>query len=368
VQEGIDQAFEWWNGKGRQRLAGEAIALPARVAQIAATASVFGRLWGAEGAVDAVRRRSGRLLDPRLAEGFTRLGPGLLAELDRVDVRTAVVAAEPEPRQLVGEADLDRVAAAFGDLVDLKSPHMLGHAAGVAELAAAAGRQLGLDAAEVTCLRRAGLLHDLGRAGVPSGIWDQPGPLTTSQWERVRLHPYHSERILARTPALASVGRLAGMHHERQDGSGYHRQATARQVPRTARVLAATDAFQAMTQPRPYRPALPPEQAAAELRTEVTKGRLDPDAVMAVLAVAGHGRPVRRAWPGGLSDREVEVLRLLATGSSVPQIARRLVISPKTADHHLQHIYTKLGISTRAAAALYAMEHDLLDDDPPQMG
>jgi DNA-binding NarL/FixJ family response regulator len=105
-----------------------------------------------------------------------------------------------------------------------------------------------------------------------------------------------------------------------------------------------------------------PDQAAAELREEARQGRLDADAVAAVLAVVGHGRSGRRSWPGGLSDREVEVLRLLAAGCSVPQIARRLVIAHKTADHHVQHIYTKLGISTRAAAALYAMEHDLIAD------
>jgi len=363
VQDAIDQAFEWWNGKGRQRLAGEAIALPTRIAHVAAHATLFDRLGGPDAAVATVRQRGGRYLDPGLAEAFARVGRGLLAELDAVDVRTAVIAAEPEPRRLVGEADLDGIAAAFGDLVDLKSPSTLGHAAGVAVLAEAAGRQLRLDAAEVTCLRRAALLHDLGRVGVPSGIWDQPGPLTTSQWERVRLHPYHSERILVRSVALAWVGRLAGMHHERQDGSGYHRQASGRQIPPAARVLAAADAFQAMIQTRPYRPALGPGQAAAELRTQAAQGRLDPDAVAGVLAAAGQGRRARRAWPGGLSDREVEVLGLLAAGFSVTQIARRLVISPKTADHHVQHIYTKLGVSTRAAAALYAMEHDLLPSE-----
>lgn len=242
VEDAIDQAFEWWNGKGRRRLAGETIALPTRIAHVATHASVFGRLGGPEAAVTVVRQRSGRYLDPGLAEAFASLGPRLLAELDAVDVRVAVVAAEPEPRHLVGEADLDGISAAFGDLVDLKSPYTLGHAAGVAALAETAGRQLHLDTAELTCLRRAGLLHDLGRAGVPSGIWDKPGSLTTSQWERVRLHPYHSERILARSPVLAPLGRLAGMHHERQDGSGYHRQAAGREVPPAARVLAAADA------------------------------------------------------------------------------------------------------------------------------
>lgn len=362
VQEAIGQAFESWNGKGRQRMAGEAIAVAMRVAQVAALAALFDRLGGPESAVAVIARRSGRVLDPGLAAAFVRIGPNLLAEMAGVDVRAAVVASEPEPRRRVGEPELDGTAAAFGDLADLKSPSTLGHAAGVAALAEAAGRELHMNAEELTCLRRAGLLHDIGRVGVPSGIWDDAGPLTTSQWERVRLHPYYTERILARSAALADAGRIAGMHHERQDGSGYHRQTNGQGIPPAARVLAAADAFQAMTQPRPFRPALEPAKAAAALGTEVTEGRMDPDAVAAVLAACGQGRQARRSWPGGLTAREVEVLRLLAAGLSAPQVARQLVISPKTADHHIQHIYTKLGTSTRAAAALYAMEHGLLPD------
>jgi hypothetical protein len=146
-----------------------------RVAHVAAIAVLFDRLGGPEVAVATVQRRSGRSLDPGLAEAFARVGRGLLAELDAGDVRTALLAAEPEPRRVVDEADVDRIAAAFGDLVDLKSPSTLGHAGGVAALAEAAARELRLDTSQVTCLRRAGLLHDLGRAGVPSGIWDRPG-------------------------------------------------------------------------------------------------------------------------------------------------------------------------------------------------
>ena len=362
VQEAIGQAFESWNGKGRQRMAGEAIAVPIRVAQVAALAALFDRLGGPESAVAVIAHRSGRVLDPGLAAAFVRLGPNLLGEMGGVDVRAMVVASEPEPRRRVGEPELNGIAAAFGDLADLKSPSMLGHAAGVAALAEAAGRELHMNAEELTCLRRAGLLHDIGRVGVPSGIWDEAGPLTTSQWERVRLHPYYTERILARSAALADAGRIAGMHHERQDGSGYHRQTNGQGIPLAARVLAAADAFQAMTQPRPFRPALEPAKAAAALGTEVTEGRMDPDAVAAVLAACGQRRRARRSWPGGLTAREVEVLRLLAVGLSARQVAQQLVISPKTADHHIQHIYTKLGISTRAAAALYAMEHGLLPD------
>jgi HD-GYP domain-containing protein (c-di-GMP phosphodiesterase class II) len=210
-------------------------------------------------------------------------------------------------------------------------------------------------------IRRAGLLQDLGRAGVPNGIWDKPGPLTTTEWEQVRLHPYHSERILLRSPALTPLAPLAGMHHERLDGSGYYRQAMGESIPAGARLLAAADAYQAMTERRPYRPSHTPEEAAAELRGDAASGRLDPQAVHAVLEVAGHIiEPVRSEWPAGLTSREVEVLRLAARGMSNREIGAALSISPKTADHHIQHIYTKIGVSTRAGAAIFAMEHDLL--------
>lgn len=183
------------------------------------------------------------------------------------------------------------------------------------------------------------------------------------EWEQVRLHPYHSERILAGSHALEPVASLAGMHHERLDGSGYHRGCKARETPLAARILATADAYQAMTQPRAHRAALDPAEAAEELAKDSRAGRLDSDAVTAVLEVAGQRRPRRRTdlRPAGLSEREIEVLRLIAHGCSNHQIAERLVISRRTAEHHVQHIYTKIGNSSRPAAAVFALEHDLLN-------
>jgi HD-GYP domain-containing protein (c-di-GMP phosphodiesterase class II) len=213
---------------------------------------------------------------------------------------------------------------------------------------------------EATDLRRAAFVHDLGRTGIPNGIWDKPGPLSRAEWERVRLHPYLSERILSHAGALRPLASLAGSHHERLDGSGYHRGSAAAHLSPAARILAAADAYQAMTQERPHRPALPPETAATQLSTEAASGRLDGAAVRCVLAAAGHVRVRRRTWPAGLSEREVEVLRLIARGASYKEVAGRLSISPRTAEHHVGHIYTKIGVSSRAAAALFAMEHSLL--------
>jgi HD-GYP domain-containing protein (c-di-GMP phosphodiesterase class II) len=363
VQRAMHELFERWDGKGDpQQLAGEAIAAPARYAQLAAQAMVFARLGGVDAALEMVRRRAGGALDPALAEGFSRCGTELLRDIDAGDPWYAVIDAEPAPQRWIPAAGIDDVARAFADAVDLKSPFTLGHSPAVAELAEAAGRGLGLSARDTTSLRRAGLLHDLGRVSVPNGVWEKEGSLTASEWEQVRLHPYHTERILSRSLVLEPLAAIAGMHHERLDGSGYHRQATATAIPMPARVLAAADAFQAMTQPRAHRSARSSSEAADQLHDEARAGRLDARVVDAVLAAAGQEpkRPVRQGWPAGLTDREVEVLCLLARGLSNRDVGRHLFISPKTVGRHVEHIYQKLGVSSRAAAAMFAAQNDLL--------
>jgi DNA-binding NarL/FixJ family response regulator len=158
---------------------------------------------------------------------------------------------------------------------------------------------------------------------------------------------------------LEPLARIAGRHHERHDGSGYHRGSTSAEVPVEARLLAVADAFQAMTQTRPQRPALTLEEAARAIESSAAAGLFDPECARAVI-VAADERPSPTRWPEGLSDREVEVLRLVARGMSNREVAAELVISRRTAEHHVQHIYAKIGASTRAAAALFAMEHGLL--------
>jgi DNA-binding CsgD family transcriptional regulator len=233
----------------------------------------------------------------------------------------------------------------------------------VADLAAAAGTELGMPDAEVRTLRRAGLVHDLGRLGVSNSIWDRPGPLGAGEWERVRLTPVLTERMLHQSKALAPLGTLAAQHRERLDGSGYPRGLSGAAISTSARILGAADAYEAMREPRPYRPPRFPDEATAELRSDVKAGRLDRDAVDAVLSAAGHRVRRRRGGPAGLTQREVEVLRLLARGSSNKQIAERLVISPKTVGNHVEHIYAKINASTRAAAGLFAMRHGLLPEE-----
>ncbi len=211
----------------------------------------------------------------------------------------------------------------------------------------------------MVAIRRAASVHDIGRIATPVSVWHRSGPLTPDDWEQVRLHAYHSERVLLRAPALASLAPMAGAHHERLDGSGYHRGTPAAGQPAAVRLLAAVDAYHAMTEPRPHREAMPAARAAEALAEESRAGCLDADLVAAVLETAGQPAP-RIERPAGLTEREAEVVGLLARGLQTKQIAADLGISPKTADHHIQNAYAKMGVSTRAAAALFAMEHGLV--------
>ena len=365
VERALREQVEWWNGGGPpDGLEGEEIALPARIARAAADAARFEHLGGTEAVVAALRARSGGVLDPSIVETLTANADDLLADTRSGDPRERMLEVEPVPVIEIDPAGLKEVAAAFGDLADLKTPWTHGHSDGVAKLACAAATSLRLDAQTASRLELSALLGDLGRIAVTNVIWEKPGPLTAAEWEQARMHSYHSERILARSDALAPIARVAGMHHERLNGSGYYRGCEARELPAAVRILAAADAFHAMTQDRPHRPALGAERAAAELRGEVKAGLLDGDATAAVLEAAGEGRARRRDHlrPAGLSEREVEVARLVAAGCSNPEIARRLVISRRTAEHHVQHIYAKVGVASRAGLALFAHEHDLLAD------
>jgi HD-GYP domain-containing protein (c-di-GMP phosphodiesterase class II) len=359
--DALGAAYETWDGRGWPgELKGEEVPLAARLAQLAEFVEVAHRCGGVEAAKRMARERAGNQFDPALAELVCAEGETILEGLDAAETWDAVIDAEPALAVLLSWDRFDAALLAIANFVDLKSPYSLGHSRAVAELAAAAGAQLGLSAAEVRTLRRAGLVHDFGRLGVSNAIWDKRGPLGAGEWERVRLHPYMTERMLRQSAVLAPLGALAVQHRERLDGSGYPRGLTGAAIERPARILGAADAYQAMREPRPHRPELSPSDAAAALRADVKAQRLDADAVEAVLGAAGHRVPRRREGPAGLTAREVEVLRLLARGLSNKEIARQLVISPKTAGNHIEHIYAKIGASTRATASLFAMQHGLL--------
>jgi HD-GYP domain-containing protein (c-di-GMP phosphodiesterase class II) len=364
VQQAVGASYEQWDGRGWPgELAGESVPVASRLAQLAEFTEVAHRVGGVDAATTLATRRAGSQFDPNLAAILCAHAEDVFGDLDTTQTWDAVIAAEPSLGVYLSRDQFDAALLAVADFVDLKSPYTLGHARNVSRLAGDAGEQLGLGEEAVATLRRAGLVHDLGRLGVSNAIWDKPGPLGAGEWERVRMSPYLTERMLHQSASLAPLGAIVVQHRERLDGSGYPRGLTGGAISQPARILGAVDAYQSMCEPRPYRDTLGAEAAAAQLREEVRAGRLDASAVDAVLAVAGHRVARRREGPAGLTAREIDVLRLLARGLSNKEIAAQLVISPKTARNHIEHIYAKIGATSRVSASLFAMQHGLLDDD-----
>lgn len=363
VLRALTSVYEQWDGKGWPGvLSGEEIPIAARVSQLAEYLEVAYRVGGIESVRRLIDERGGKQFDPRLAALVLAEGDAMLAGLDAVSTWSAVINAEPALAVVLSADRFDDALEAIANFVDLKSPYFLGHARAVADLSAAAAVELGFDGAQVRTIRRAGLVHDFGRLGVSNSIWDKRGALGAGEWERVRLHPHLTERMLHQSQALAPLGAIAVQHRERLDGSGYPRGLSGSSISQPARILGAADAYQAMREPRPQRAPRTADEAAAALDADVSAGRLDADAVRAVLSAAGHRVARRRGGPAGLTEREIDVLRLLARGLSNKAIAAQLVISPKTVSNHVEHIYSKIDASNRAAAGLFAMRNGLLPE------
>ncbi|HJQ48107.1 MAG TPA: HD domain-containing phosphohydrolase [Amycolatopsis sp.] len=364
VQESVGASYEQWDGKGWPgRLRGEAVPIASRLSQLAEFTEVAHRVGGVDAALRLARQRSGRQFDPTLADFLCAAGAAIFEGLDSLRTWDAVIDAEPALGVRMTSAEFDQALLAIADFVDLKSPCMLGHARGVAALAGGAAERLALTAADVTLLRRAALVHGWGRLGVSNSIWDKPGDLGAGELERVRLYPHFTERMLRQSATLAPIGAVAVQCHERLDGSGYPRQLSGTAISLHGRIIAAAQAYRTKIEDRPHRSALRPPEAAGFLRAEVTAGRLDPRAVEAVLDVAGHRVSHTVNGPARLTQREIDVLRLLARGLRSREIATRLVISPKTVRNHIEHIYTKIDATNRASASLFAVRHGLLTDD-----
>jgi HD-GYP domain-containing protein (c-di-GMP phosphodiesterase class II) len=365
VQRPLLQAFERWDGRGVPGTAGADLLAPAiRIVHLADAVEAFHHTGGAGAALEVVRQRRGTQFDPVLVDRFCAHHDEILADLEEIEAWDEVIALAPSLGEPLAGDHLEHALEALADFADLKSPFRLGHSRGVASLASQAAVTLGLAAEEVALVRRAGLVHDLGMIGVPSGVWDETRRWTLAQRERARTHPYLGERMLARTPALAAIGHTASLHHERLDGSGYPRGLRAESLPMPARLLAAADVYHALREDRPQRPAHGSDDAVRLVRDEVRAGRLDGEAVNAVLSAAGHRVRRRAGLPGGLTPRESEVLVLLARGLTNPEIAAELTVSRKTVSSHLERIYAKLAVSTRTEAALFAMRQGLVGVAP----
>jgi HD-GYP domain-containing protein (c-di-GMP phosphodiesterase class II) len=361
IQDALGQMYERWDGKGEpHHLQGEAIALPIRIVILVRDIEAYLNTHGVDSAVAVVRQRAGSFHDPYIASRFCALAPQLCATLEQDANWERLLAVEPLPR-FYTEEEFDDTALVLADFIDLISPYLAGHSRSVAALVEAAAKEYRLPETDVRTVWRSALMHDLGKVAIPHGLWSRPNPLSSSEWERVRLHPYYTERILARPAALAQIGAIAACHHERLDGSGYHRSVRADMLPPAARLLAAANFYQARIETRPNREALALDAAAQTMRKEVREGRLDGEVVNCVLKAAGHPLPpVRRERIAGLSEREIEVLRLIVRGLSNRQMAQQLSVSEKTIGTHIMHIYEKIGCSTRSGATLFAMQHNLI--------
>jgi len=366
VRGALRFTYERWNGHGYPTAAkGDEIPLPMRVVHLSHDMEAIGRRSSPAQAIDAARDRRDRTYDPELADLFVANGSVWFDELAKEEPWDAVLDLEPEPRRILEGAELEEALVVAADFIDLKSPFRAGHSRRCAQLAADAAGLLGSSDDQITTLRRAALVHELGTTAVPNSIQDKPGALTRAELDRVELHPMLAEQMLRRSPGFAALNSVAAAHHEKSDGSGYHKGLRADAIERGAGILAAVDVYVGLTTERADRPAFSDEHAAADLRRLASEGVLERRAVDAVLTAAGHGEPAmtaspRAQHPGGLSGREIEVLNLAAMGLTMKDIGERLFISPKTVDHHIQHVYTKIGVSTRAAAALWAMQNDVV--------
>lgn len=359
VVAGLDDIEERWDGKGQPNAdAGAAIERSARVATVAWIAVLAVERGATDNGMAEVARRSGAQLDPEVAATFIARAGSIMPGPD--SVWDEAVAAEPGGVTYVDGSRIDSIAATMARFADLLSIYTVDHSTRVAEIGARAVEKLGGDA---VLARRAGLVHDIGRVSVAAGTWEKKGPLTVTEREQVRLHAYVTERILARSAVLEPLARIAGATHERADGSGYPKGLAGDQTDLIARVLAAADVWEALTSKRPHRSAFTHEAAITAIREEVTKGLLDAAAVEAVLAVEGvaSAAPAKpESWPAGLTDREVEVLRLVAVGEPNKRVASALGISTKTAARHVENIYKKIGCRGRVGATLFAVEHNLV--------
>lgn len=357
----VGASYEQWDGRGWPGdLKGDNVPLATRLAAIGEFVEVAHRVRGTEAACALLRRERGKQFDPTLADEFLANADSLLAELDGRDSWAAVIDAEPALDIRLDEDEFDAALLTIADFIDLKSPFSLGHARAVANLVVLAAPRFGLGGSETRTLYRAALVHGFGKLGVSNAILDKAPPLGAGERERVRLIPYVTQRMLRQSPSLAPLGGIAVQVGERLDGSGYPSGLAGPAIGREARLLAAADTYQVLREPRAHREPYPPDEVATRLRTEAREGRLDPDAVEAVLGAAGHRVPKRVAGPAGLTSREIDVLRLIARGLSTKEVADRLIISRKTVANHVEHIYTKIGASNRASAALFATQHGLL--------
>jgi HD-GYP domain-containing protein (c-di-GMP phosphodiesterase class II)/DNA-binding CsgD family transcriptional regulator len=358
TQQSLYQVCESWSGKGPHKLKGENIPLPARLVNVAMIQEVFFAEQGVGAAKAAITRRGGRSFDPQIAAAAVELcdEADFWDGMQDQEPRQTVLELEPQPVRWANETQLDEVALTFADIVDLKSATTVAHSRRTAALSEALARRLMLGEETVALVRRAALTHDVGLVAVPASILHKERRLTEAEFERYRLHTYYTERILSRSEMLRPISLVASAHHEAVDGSGYHKGLEGGQLTLPMRVVAVASAYDETTAGSS---SADPEPV---LTAMAASGRYDESCLSALAAELGTARPVRprSAYPAGLTEREAEVLKNIASGLTVRQTAQKLVVSEHTARHHLESVYSKVGVSSRAGAVLFAVENDLL--------
>jgi putative nucleotidyltransferase with HDIG domain len=275
--EAIRALDEHWDGGGQPRgLRGEEIPLLGRILCLAQTVEIFHAAGGIEAAWRVARKRRGGWFDPALVDALGSIRGD--REFWRALPEPDVSAWEPPDRLLnADDARLDQIAVAFAGVVDAKSPWTYRHSDRTCLIVVGLASELGLSVEALGDLRRAALLHDIGKLSISNRILDKPGPLTATEFATIKQHPLTGERILRAVPRMEHLAPLAAAHHERLDGGGYPRGLSGDELTLPARLLAVADVYEALTSERPYRPARTSREALEIIRADVPE-RLDPEA------------------------------------------------------------------------------------------
>ncbi len=365
VQQTLRFQWERWDGKGMAYgLKGPTVPITARILHMAQVIELTARFTGTSAAESFIREKRGTRFDPEVVDAFLALAQ----EKDfwktcEEMTPEAIMALRPATcADAAWEKQSERVCEALADFVDLKTRETWHHSRTVAQVAESIGACLGLDMYELGRLRCAALVHDVGKVAIPIGILTKGEQRSSSDWETYRLHSYHTQRILERVASLRDLASAAAAHHEWINGQGYHRQLYGEQIPLHGRIIALANSYSRLLQQQGDH-----QQPAEVLRQlhSLVGVQFDSSCYDALVMVLAGGDAVQHVSAssrkvGSLTERECTVLTLLAQGQNTPQIARILSISKKTVEHHLEHIYSKIGVTCRTAAVVYAVQQGLV--------
>jgi len=365
VQRTLRFQWEHWDGKGlAYGLKGTEVPLMARILHAALALELAYGFGGPAAARALAREQRGARFDPEVVDAFLTIEKqaDFWQTLEHESAKSVILAMQPPTSADRMMADqIEVVCEALADFVDIKTYESWNHSRIVAEVAEDMGRYLGLGRTELSRLRRAALVHDIGNVAIPLRILEKGDSRSASEWDYYRLHSYYTQRVLEGVEPLQELAPAASAAHEWINGQGYHRQLTGEQIPLNGRILAVADTYAQLTQRQDDK--LEPEEALRKMRPSVGT-QFDGSCYDALAASITSVHLLKRTGRerrelGELTEREAEVLRLLAQGRSNPQIAESLVISRKTVEHHLEHIYNKIGVTCRTSAVVYAVQHGI---------